>query len=88
MSGLEHDALKDEISERIREIDRTAFSAGVCPSHEAIARGVCTLLRCQIAGLDERAEARKERKEAFWKTVGVATPIAGLLASIIMHYWK
>ena len=46
-------ALRDEIDARLAEVEH---SRGTCAGHPALARAIGTLLRCQRAQLNQRAE--------------------------------
>ena len=46
-------ALREEIDTRLSEVEH---SQGTCAGHPALARAIGTLLRCQRAQLNQRAE--------------------------------
>jgi len=72
--------LREEIDARLDEVGR---SVGTCAGHDAMARALGTLLRCQRAQLNERASLQAAAARSGGAIGGVISiVIAGLVALI------
>ena len=88
--SLEESALHGEIERCVRDIDRTTDNKSSCHAHEPMARGISTLLRCQIAALDERVEDRRVRMENIRihrrETFAIAGAVATVAAAVVKMF--
>ena len=72
-------ALREEIAQAIRDI-RDRKGTDTCGAHDAVARGLIVLLRCQLASLDSQRRQFAVAAVTATAVSAVITPLALLVA--------